>query len=140
MFDLRSNLYPMAFLQNDYLIFNHHFPFSLENIKELSGPFMIVHNFRASRRDTFLDHAHIIALKQMPAITDLTPDIVFRIFDGNDHTTQAPRAVRDVTNSGIFSILAQIFYNRPRYRMLLINIRMPRRDSLFRSTCKRNIG
>jgi len=75
----------LPFLQNHFLIFKGHRPFAFKDIKELPRHIVIVHYFRAARRDTFLNYAHVITFEKMPAITGFAPDIMFRVFNGNNH-------------------------------------------------------
>jgi hypothetical protein len=44
-----------------------------------------MHHLCPSGVYTLLDHAHILALEQAPAIADITPDIMFSIVNGNYH-------------------------------------------------------
>ncbi len=85
MFHMRFNFKSLSFLQNNFTIFKNHRPFTFEDIKELPRRVVIMRHFCAASRDTFLNHAHVITLEQMPAIADITPNVMFRIFNGNDH-------------------------------------------------------
>jgi hypothetical protein len=94
MFNHRLYFNTFPFFQNDYMILKGHCSFAINHVKKLPRPFVIVHDFRASSRDTFLDHAHVSALEQVPASAVLTPDVMFRIFDGNHQKAFSPLGVR----------------------------------------------
>lgn len=65
------------------MIFKHHQSLAFKDIKELTRAIVIMHHFHTTGWDAFLDHTHIVALEQMPAIANLSPDIVFCVFKGN---------------------------------------------------------
>src|SRR5690349_6958425 len=90
--DLWSDLNPLSLFENYYMILEVHNPFSLKNIKELSRPGVIMHHFTCASRDALLYNAHVIALEQVPAVTNLAPDIMFSIINGNQHGN--PRLAR----------------------------------------------
>src|SRR5258706_8856982 len=83
--DLRWDFNSLSFMQNHFMIVKDHRPLAIENIKELTCDVVNMHHFRTPRRDTLLNNAHIITLEQMPAITNLSPNIIFRIFNRNYH-------------------------------------------------------
>jgi hypothetical protein len=107
MGDQGRDLDSLIFLQSDLTIFKDHRPFTFQDMKELSCFRMGMHYLRAASRDAFADHTHLVALEQMPAITDFTPDVVFSGLYGNEHCHKL--LIEDEFNCGIFSILAQIF-------------------------------
>src|SRR5215207_11189849 len=85
MFDQRRDFDRFTFLQSHLVIFKSDLPFALENIKELPRRAVIMHYLRATRRDAFLDHTDVIAFEEMPAVANLTPYIMFGVFNGNYH-------------------------------------------------------
>src|SRR6476661_5716813 len=90
--DLWSDLNPLSLFENNGASFKAHNPFALKYIKELTRLPVIMHDFTCSSRDALLYNTHVITLEQVPAVTNLAPDIMFSIINGNQHGN--PRIAR----------------------------------------------
>ena len=79
----RRDFDPLTGSQGDALVIHNHRRFTAQNIKELPRMVMKMFDFKFAGRHALLNDAESVAFEQMPAVTTITPIVMFCVVERN---------------------------------------------------------